>query len=95
MGEQRMQNEEPAVGVPPQRLPLRIDRQFGGDRQFDLGLNQLRNASAPRRPAAVSSCLPAEERIVVGAAGGIDAQIVVIADHHQHRWPLRCCQFGQ
>ena len=53
MGEQRVQHEEPAIGVTPQRLPLRIDRQFGGDRRFDPRFNQLQERLA--RSAAVAS----------------------------------------
>lgn len=54
MGEQRVQHEEPAIGVTPQRLPLRIDRQFGGDRRFDPRFNQLQERI--RAPAARGGC---------------------------------------
>ncbi len=55
MGKQRVQNEEPAVGVPPQRLLLRIDRQSGGDRRFDPSFNQLQERI--RAPAGPRRCL--------------------------------------
>lgn len=87
---QGVEHEQPAVGVPPQGLLPGVGGGELGDAGADLGGDEVKEVGC----AAVLP--PCGERVghgfavwvgwgvVVGAAGGVKAQIGGIADEHEH-----------
>ena len=104
-----MQHQHAAVGVAPQRAASAIHRCHRFHPRHDLLLQQVQErigtavAATGDHVGLGGLTAGATRRVIVGAAVGVDAQVVVVADEGDQRRPrrlrqcfqLRCAGFHQ